>query len=182
MIPYPARVRRATPDDIDALMLFVPQVLAETTLLPISPIKVERLIERCATRQSGSIAGIIDGADGIDAGIGMAFCESETSDVPFIRAVWCGLHPSVRKHPSSPDDPRAHYGRTLFEFARWCHEGLERAAGHPILLQFDLLTRTMLGAKMGLFQRNLQQVGASFAFGAAGEFKNQPIRETAEVA
>lgn len=179
MTAYPPLVRRATPDDIDALTLFVPQVLGETTLLPISLIKVETLIERCARQQSGAIAGIIDGDDGIDASIGLAFVESETSDQPFIRAVWCGLHPSVRKHPGNQTDPKAHYGRTLFEFARWCHAGLEKAAGHPILLQFDLATRVFLGAKMGLYQRNLQQVGASYAFGPSGTFISQSIKETA---
>lgn len=178
MTPYPTLVRRATPADIDSLLLFVPQVLEETSLLPVSMIKIEALIERCATQQSGAIAGIIEGEDGnVDAGIGLAFCESETSDIPFIKAVWCGLHPGVRKHPANPNDPRAHYGRTLFEFARWCHEGLERAAGHPILLQFDLLTRTMLGAKMRLYERNLKQVGATYAFGVSGEFVTQKIED-----
>lgn len=194
MISYPSLVRRATPDDIDGLMLFVPQVLAETTLLPISLAKVEELITRCATRQGGAIAGIIDRDGDIEAGIGLAFCESETSDIPFIRAVWCGLHPSLRRIPpikaedrwpnphtnterGGHPDPRAHYGRTLFQFARWCHEGLEKAAEHPILLQFDLLTKTMLGPKMGLYQRNLQQVGATFAFGAVGDFAVQKVDE-----
>lgn len=180
-VSYPSLVRRATPEDIDALLLFVPQILAETTLLPVSLAKVETLIERCALQQSGAIAGIIDGPDGVDAGIGLAFCESETSDVPYLRALWCGLHPSVRKHPGNETDQKAHYGRTLFEFARWCHEGLEKAAGHPILLSFDIATRSMLGAKMRLYQRNLQQVGATFAFGATGTFVEQKVEATETV-
>lgn len=181
MISYPSLVRRATTRDIDPLLVFVPQVLAETSLLPVSAVKIEELIERCVTGRGGSIAGVIDGQDGgIDAGVGLSFCESETSDIPYIRALWCGLHPSIRRHPTDPDDPRAHYGRTLFEFARWCHAGLERAAGHPILLQFDIVTRSMLGAKMRLYQRNLQQVGASFAFGAAGEFVEQEMPDEVE--
>ncbi len=176
--PYPPLVRRATPEDIDPLLIFVPQVLTESTLLPISLEKIEKLIERCAHQRGGAVAGIIDGPDGgIDASLGLAFCESETSDVPYIRAVWMGLHPTVRKLPNDPGDPRAHSGRTLIEFAKWCHEGLERAAGHPILIQFDLATRTMLTAKMRLFARNLQQVGASYGFGAAGTFVEQKPEE-----
>ena len=179
MISYPSIVRRATPEDIDGLLLLVPQILAETTLQPVSLDKVEQLIERCVYQQGGSIAGVIDGEDGlIDASVGLTFCESETSDVPFIRAVWCGLHPSVRKQPSNPDDPRAHYGRTLFHFASWCHENLERVAGHPVLLQFDIATKTMLSAKMRLFQRNLTQTGAIFALGAVGDFAAQKLPET----
>lgn len=177
MISYPHLVRRATPDDIDSLLLFVPQVLEETSLQPISMVKIEQLIEKCCHQKSGSIAGIIDSEDGVAASVGLSFCESETSDVPFIKAIWCGLHPSIRKQPVNPNDPRGHYGRTLFEFARWCHANLEKAAGHPIVLTFDLATRNMLSAKMRLYQRNLQQVGASFAFGATGDFVEQKVSE-----
>lgn len=174
----PYGVRRATPADIDALYLFVPQVLSETTILPLSQTKVEILIERCAYQIGGAVAGIIDGVDGqIDASIGLAFASTDTSDEPYISAVWCGLHPSVRRQPSNPNDPRGHYGRKLFEFAKWCHSGLERAAGKPILMRFDVLTRQFLGPKMGLYQRNLTQVGASFAFGASGVFTAQEVAE-----
>lgn len=176
-VKYPAAVRRAGPDDIPDLSLFVPQILKETTLLPISSEKIDALIERCATQTDCAIAGIIDGEEGIDASIGLVFSHSETSDTPFIRAAWCGLHPNVRRHPTGRDDPRGHYGRTLFEFARWCHAGLERAAGHPILIQFDVATRMFLGAKIGLYERNLRQVGASFAFGSAGDFLTQGVEE-----
>jgi hypothetical protein len=176
----PFGVRRATPDDIDALQLFVPQVLAETTILPLSDDKVERLIERCANQRDGSIAGIIDGADGqIDASIGLAFAQSEISDEPYITAVWCGLHSSIRRHPGDENSPKVHYGRRLFQFAQWCHANLEQAAGKPILMQFDLATRAFLGPKMRLYQRNLVQVGASFAFGATGEFRQQEVAEAA---
>lgn len=178
MSANPYGIRRATPEDVDALLQFVPLVLGETSLLPLSMTKLEALIERCAGQEGGSIAGVIDGADGIDASVGLVFAELEHSDVPFVRAVWCGLHPTVRRHPGKTDDPRAHYGRRLFEFARWCHQGLERVAGHPILMQFDLLTRTNLMAKCGLYERNLQQVGASFAIGAVGDFKaKKPVAD-----
>lgn len=176
MISYPSLVRRATPEDIDPLLVFVPQILAETTLQPISMIKLEEMIERCCYQRSGSIAGIVDGPDGsVDAGVGLTFCESEVSDVPFVRVIWLGLHPNVRKQPSDPNDPKAHYGKMLFQFTRWCHENLERVAGHPILLTFDLATRSMLSAKLRLYQRNLTQVGAIFAFGAPGAFVEQKI-------
>lgn len=167
----PYGVRRATSEDVDALLAFVPLVLSETSLLPLSPEKLERLIERCAAQESGAIAGIIDGPDGVDASVGLVFTESEVSDTPFVRAVWFGLHPNVRRQPSNPKDARAHYGRRLFEFSCWCHQSLEKVAGHPILMQFDLLSRSALTAKMGLYERNLQQVGAVFAIGATGDFK-----------
>lgn len=163
-------------------MVFVPQVLSETTLQPISMVKIEALIEKCCYQQSGSIAGIIDGPDGsVDAGVGLSFCESETSDVPLIRAIWFGLHPNIRKQPTDPNDPKGHYGKMLFQFTRWCHENLEQVAGHPVLLTFDLATRSMLSAKLRLYQRNLQQVGAIFAFGAPGDFVEQKLEKEATV-
>jgi hypothetical protein len=181
-VSYPQAVRRAGVDDIDDLMSFVPQILEETTLLPLSMSKIEAMVKRCATQQGGAIAGIIDGEDGIDASIGLLFSESETSDTPFIRAAWCGLHPNVRKGGSEKKGASGHYGRTMFEFAKWCHAGLERAAGHPILIQFDVATRTFLGQKIGLYERNMRQVGASFAFGSVGEFLSQGVEEAVEAA
>lgn len=175
-------VRAATPDDIDALYTFVPMVLGETSLLPLSPSKIEDLIVRCCHRHGGAIAGIIDGKDGaIEASIGLALTESDTSDEKYISAIWCGLHPSLWQRPTNerreirPETPRDHYGRRLFQFARWCHEALEKAAEKPILMRVDLLTTQQLWPKLGLYQRNMPQVGASFAFGASGAFKPQAV-------
>lgn len=167
---YPAKVRRATEDDIDALSLLVPQILAETEILPISPAKVERLIERCATRQGGAIAGVIDGPDGVDASVGLDVCESPTSDQKFVKAVWLGLHPSLRNEPPALNDERRHLGKKLFEFARWYHQMLEQIAGHPVLMQFDVATRVALGPKVGFYERNAPPVGATFAYLSSGNF------------
>lgn len=169
-------VRRATPADTTVLMDVVPLILAETSVLPPSDQKIQALVERCACRIDGAIAGIIDGPDGmVDATIGLAFTDSDTSDEPYISAVWCGLSPGARKLPSKPDDPRAHYGRSLFEFARWFHGALEEKGQKRILVRWDLTTLEFLQPKMGLYQRNLTQIGAIFALGATGAFKPQPV-------
>lgn len=173
MSDNPFGVRRAGPDDIADLLLFVPRVLNENSLLPLSSVKVDRLVERCARCEGGAIAGIIDGPERVDASIGLAFTETDISDEPYLRVVWFGLHPSVRHHPGKEHAPQAHYGRRLFDFAEWCHGRLERYAERPILLQFDILTRTGLTAKMRLYQRRLEQVGAMFAFGHQGQFYQQ---------
>jgi hypothetical protein len=181
MTPYPTLVRIATPEDFDELSLFVPQVLGENSILPVSSTKIEAQIERCVNRVDGAIAGIIDGEDGIDAGIGLAFCESDLSDIPYVRAVWCGLHPNARRRrPASEADPRGHYGNMLIEFTKWCHESLEQIAGHPILYQLDILTIKALAAKVRLYQRGLTQIGASFGLGANGEFFTQDEAELAD--
>ena len=167
---YPAGVRRATEEDIDELYLMVPQLLAETTLLPVSEVKIEKLIEKCAMREGGAIAGIIDGPDGIDASIGLDVVESDISDHKYVRAIWLGLHPNLRAAPPAQNDPRSNHGRRLFAFARWYHNQLEQKAGHPILMEFSVATIAGLGPKLGSYERHLPSVGALFALGSGGAF------------
>jgi hypothetical protein len=164
IVQYPSGVRRATEEDIDELYLMVPQLLAESTLLPVSAQKVEKLIERCAMRQGGAIAGIIDGPDGIDASIGLDVVESDVSDHRYVRAIWLGLHPNLRSAPPPQRDPRSNHGRRLFDFAKWYHGMLEQQAGHPVLMQFDVATKAGLGPKLGFYERNVTPVGATFAY------------------
>lgn len=170
IVQYPSGVRRATEEDIDGLYLIVPQLLAETTLLPVSSQKVEKLIERCAMCEGGAIAGIIDGPDGIDASIGLDVAESDVSDHRYVRALWLGLHPNLRSAPPTQGDPRSNLGRRLFDFAKWYHGMLEQEAGYPILMQFDVATKTALGPKLGFFERNATPVGATFAYLSGGAF------------
>ena len=170
---YPSVVRRATEDDIDALYLVVPRFLEETNLLPVSTAKIQRLIERCAMREGGAIAGIIDGPDGIDGSIGLDVAESDVSDRRYVRGIWLGLHPDLRANPPRQGGPRANLGRRLFEFARWYHGQLEQQAGYPILMQFDVTTRVALGPKLGFFERNAMPVGAIFAYLSNGSFLAQ---------
>ena len=180
----PHGVRRATDIDVEPLIELVPQILAESEVLPLSPTKIQALIERCCHQQGGAIAGVIDGDHGaIDASIGMAFVESPVSDVPFISVVWCGLSPSARQLPAAikGDDkhPRQHYGRRLFDFARWAHEGIEKMSGHPVIMRWDVQTREDLWPKMGLYSRHVPQVGGYFALGAIGSFKPQVVETEA---
>jgi hypothetical protein len=170
IMQYPSGVRRATEEDIDGLYLMVPQLLAETTLLPVSSQKIEKLIERCALRQGGAIAGIIDGPDGIDASVGLDVAESDVSDHRYVRALWLGLHPNLRSAPPPQGDPRGNHGRRLFDFAKWYHGMLEQQAGHPVLMQFEVATKTALGPKLGFYERNATPVGATFAYLSGGAF------------
>ncbi len=169
-------VRRAMPSDTTVLMDVVPLIMAETSVMPLSDMKIEALVERCACQIGGAIAGIIDGPDGtINATIGMAFAESDISDEPYIAVKWCGINPSMPRVPlHQHDDPRKHYGRRLFEFSKWFHGALEAKAGKSVLVLFDLTTIEFLLPKIGLYQRNLPQIGATFALGAAGSFKDIP--------
>ncbi len=174
---YPHGVRRATEADADALFLLVPQLLEETELLPISMQKIENLIEKCVTRQGGAICGVVEGVDGIDGSVALDVCESDVSDHRFIRALWLGLHPDLRHKPPPQSDPRSHIGRRLFEFSRWFHQQLEQAAGHPILMKFDIHTRVALGPKLALYERNVSPIGASFAYLSSGPLENFLTRQ-----
>lgn len=172
----PHGVRRATEADIPGLLTLVPQILAEIEVLALSETKIRALVEKCCERKAGAIAGIIDGASGvIDASIGMTFAQSEVSDEPYISVAWFGLAPHARTLPQDvaavPDHPRAHYGLRLTNFAKWAHGMAEAAAGHRIIMRWDVLTLENLGPKLNMYGRHLPQVGAYFALGAAGAFK-----------
>jgi hypothetical protein len=178
-VECPLSVRRATEADIDELFLLVPRLLQETSLLPVSSMKILNLVERCCTRQGGAIAGIVYGPDGIDGTIGLDVAESEVSDHRYVRAIWLGLHPDLAENPPKQGDPRGQIGRRLFEFARWYHNHLEEEAGHPVLMQFDVTTRVSLGRKVGLYERNATPVGATFAYVSRGQFLTPGIVEAA---
>jgi hypothetical protein len=174
----PHGVRRATDIDVEVLAELVPQILAESEVLPLSVSKIQALVERCCLQKGGAIAGVIDGdAGAIDASIGMTFVESPISDQQYISVVWCGLSPMARQLPdnvkSNDKHPRQHYGRRLFDFARWAHEGIERAYGQPVIMRWDVLTRENLTPKMGLYSRHVPQIGAYYGLGAIGVFKPQ---------
>ena len=174
----PHGVRRATVADIEPLLELVPQILAETEVLTLSEPKIRSLVERCCHQRGGAMAGVIDGDEGaIDASIGMAFADSEVSDEPFIRVVWFGLSPQARKLPDSiktdMNHPRRHYGRRLADFAKWAHGSLEAAAGHRVIMRWDVLTLESLWPKVELCGRNFGQIGAYFALGASGQFRQQ---------
>lgn len=163
-VVYPFGVHLAEEADIDGLTLLIPQILAETELLPVSPSKIEDLIERLVARKDGSICGVVRGPDGIDGSVGLVVCESDVSDEKFVQARWLGLHPSLRNNPPPKDDPRSHIGKRLFGFAKWYHAQLEQEARRPILLKLDLATKIDLGPKLGFYERNAPSVGAIFAF------------------
>jgi hypothetical protein len=178
----PHGVRRATDSDIEPLYELVPQILAENEVLHLSPGKIQDLVERCCLQRGGAIAGVIDGEYGtIDASIGMSFVTTEVSDEPYISVAWCGMSPAARKLPEELKKdlhhPRRHYGKRLFSFARWAHSGMEVAAGHRIIMRWNVLTLDALTPKMALHQRYVPQIGAYYAFGAEGDFRGQMVLE-----
>lgn len=151
----PFGVRRAVPVDQASLLDFVLPMLSEESLQPVSPSRVLGMVKR-ATQQDGAIAGIIDGADGIEASIGLLVDRYAYTEQEHVRVTWAFVHPEYRK---------SEHAQNLMAFAKWACEQLGATRGYNVPLIYELLTRTDLVGKMKLVQRSLPQVGATFAWG-----------------
>ena len=151
----PYGVRRATTADVDPLLDFVLHLLPEERLQPVSPSRVLEMIHRCAD-QRGAIAGVVDGADGIEATIALFVERMDDTDQEHIRIKWSIVHPEHRQ---------TDHAQNLMKFAKWCCEQLGGRKGYQVPLLYEVLTKGELLGKMKLAQRSLPQVGATFAWG-----------------
>lgn len=158
MTPNPFNVRRAVPADADALFAFLMEhYYRESALQPVSEKKVRANIRRCVEMDRG-IAGVIDGEDGIEASIGLAFEEYNYTDESHVEGLWLGVHGDHRNTQHAPN---------LLKFAKWVWQGLD------IPMFLEVLTADRLMGKMRLFQRQVPQIGAVFACGVGEGFYRQ---------
>jgi GNAT superfamily N-acetyltransferase len=150
-----AGVRLARPEDEERLYALLLHLYEENALLPMSEKKVRAAI-RAGTRGEGGIVGVIEGANGIEASIGMAFSQFWYTEAWHLNELWCFVH---------PDHRRSTHARRLIEFAKWCADRLSRQAAATIPLVLGIVTRHRLLPKLRLFQRQAPQVGAIFMHG-----------------
>jgi hypothetical protein len=154
-----AGVRLARPEDDEPIYRLLLKLYDENALLPMNEKKVRATI-RAGTHGEGGIVGVIEGADGIEASIGMAFAQFWYTEAWHLNELWCFVRPDRRKST---------HARRLIEFGKWCADRLSGgdAAGPrqrvPLLL--GIVTRHRLLPKMRLFQRQAPQVGAIFMHG-----------------
>lgn len=155
----PYGVRGATQDDAEILLRHVVPIYSEGALQPISTAKIELLVQRCIDRD-GAIAGIIDGPDGIEASIGLAVESFEYSDHAHLAGKWLGVAPAFR---------RVNHASRLIQFAKWASTAMS------VPLHLSITTATELEPKLLLYQRQIPQCGAFFAWGflPETEFFNQ---------
>lgn len=153
MSDNPFSVRVAEPSDRPALIEIAILIISEGALQTVSADCVADMVDRCIARDR-AIAGIIEGAMGIEASIGIIVDRFDYSDEDHLDAKWLGVAPNYRT---------SNHGAKLLSFARWFQEGV----GIPLFL--ELLTVRELQAKMHLYSRTLPQVGAQYSFGGAPE-------------
>jgi hypothetical protein len=155
-----AGVRLARPQDEEPIYRLLLKLYEENALLPMNERKVRATI-RAGTRGEGGIIGVIDGKDGIEASIGMAFSQFWYTEAWHLNELWCFVHPDRRNST---------HARRLIEFGKWCADRLsggdEAGAARPrVPLLLGIVTRHRLLPKMRLFQRQAPQVGAIFMHG-----------------
>ncbi len=160
-IENPMGVRRADPDDLAPLIASASLIFADGALQPVSGIKVAALVQRCIERDR-AIAGIIDGADGIEASIGLAVDSFPYSDAEHLFVAWMGVHSQYRKST---------HAIKLMEFAQWAQGIMD------VPLFIELSTLDALQGKLHLYLRSVPQVGARFCWGTmpAGVFSQREL-------
>lgn len=149
-----AGVRLAQPGDEDAVYRLLLELYDENALMPMSEARVRATIH-AGTRGEGGIVGVIDGAHGIEASIGMAFSQFWYTEAYHLNELWCFVHPDHRKST---------HARRLIEFGKWCADRLS-SPEHKVPLLLGIVTRHRLLPKLRLFQRQAPQVGAIFMHG-----------------
>ncbi|HXZ02287.1 MAG TPA: hypothetical protein VEI03_19995 [Stellaceae bacterium] len=149
-----AGVRLARPEDEEPIYRLLLELYVENALLPMDEKKVRGVIYK-GTHGEGGIVGVIDGAQGIEASIGMAFSQFWYTEAWHLNELWCFVHPDHRKST---------HARRLIEFGKWCADRLSTGELRvPLLL--GIVTRHRLLPKLRLFQRQAPQVGALFMHG-----------------
>lgn len=149
----------ARPEDGEAIFALLKIMHPESGLAPMSEPKVRAVVARCAERRQGSLAGVIEGPNGLEASIGLTLSQWWYSDDWHMEEGWNFVHPAHRrktlKHNGGTTPPSSH-SRRLIEFAKWAADEV----GVPLLT--GVLTTKRLEPKLRLFQRQLPQVGALF--------------------
>jgi hypothetical protein len=149
-----AGVRLARPEDEDAVYQLLLPLYEENAIMPLSEARVRAQI-RAGTRGEGGIVGVIEGADRLEASIGLVFNQFWYTEAWHLNELWCFVH---------PDHRASTHARRLIEFGKWCADRLSGGETRvPLLL--GIVTRHRLLPKLRLFQRQAPQVGAIFMHG-----------------
>lgn len=144
-----AGVRIAQPGDEDAIFNILLQLYEENALFTLDEMKARETI-RFATEKRGGIIGVIDGAGGLEATIGMALESYWYTSQWHLVEYWNHIH---------KDHRQSSHAKRMIEFAKWAADRL----GVPLIM--GILTTDRLAPKVRLYQRQLPQIGAIFSHG-----------------
>jgi hypothetical protein len=158
----PFNVRRAEPDDYDALLFQALYLSKEDAVQPVSEVKISEMVKRCVT-MDGALAGIVDGHDHtIFGSVGLILDQHPFTDDDHLAARWLGTSENYRQFLKRKRGfTRDYLGVTsrLLRFAKWASDNM----GVPLF--FDVLTTRYLEPKLNAASRHLRQVGGAFCWG-----------------
>lgn len=169
MIRKPTSVRLATPADIEPLYWIVLRDLTADNPMgaEISPLKVLALVKQCCENAAG-VAGVIEGRKGIIGSAGIVMAQHDLSTMNFLKQVWLFVLPGARKgHPE--------HAERLFRFCLWHKGDMSQRLGYNVPLEISVLSRTRLPAKIRMWGRHGQMIGAVFEARDGDEHGQQQV-------
>ena len=176
MIRKPPAVRLATPTDIEPLFWLLMRDLTNDNPMgvAISPTKILALVKVCCNG-NGGVAGVIEEKGKIIASVGITVAQHDLSDTDFLKQVWLFVVPAARKkHPE--------YAQKLFKFCLWHKGDMSRRLGYDVPLEISVMSRKRLPAKLRMWGRYGDMVGAVFWAREVDEHRqqvdNHPVEPT----
>jgi hypothetical protein len=156
MIRKPPTVRLAVPADIEPLFWLLMRDLANDNPMgrPVSPTKILTLVKLCCNG-NGGVAGVIEERGSIVGSAGITLAQHDLSDANFLKQVWLFVVPSIRKrHPD--------YAEKLFKFCLWHKGDMSQRLGYDVPLEISVMSRKRLPAKLRMWSRYGDMIGAVF--------------------
>jgi len=111
-----------------------------------------RSVMQNGTRQNGGIVGVVDGANGVEATIGLTITQPWYSDDWHLSELWNFVHPAHRKDG---------HAAKLVNFSKWCSDNMTL----PLFIMAIANKRTE--AKMRLYNRMVPKTGIMFLYNQA---------------
>lgn len=161
MTDKPYNVRPARVGDEDNIYNLLMLLYAENAPFHMSEKKVRHVIAE-GVRDREVIIGVIDALDGTIAGsIGGLFAQWWHTEDWHIDEMWNFVHPDYRSIPENRFRPngekdRVSYAVALIDYMKWISEHMNMS------LHMGIITATKMEAKIRLYRRQMQHVGALF--------------------
>lgn len=156
MINRPGNVRIACRKDEDEIFNLLCSLYEENAMATIDKDKVWRMIHK-GTRDKTAIIGVIDGLKTLAATVALLPSQWWYSSEYQLEEIWNYVTPENRKST---------YAKDMIQFAKWCSEEW----GIPVLM--GILSNKRTEAKIGLYSRQIQHVGALFVHNLKKEIEH----------